>query len=88
MASYSSTGKKAYPPQSNVELRKLYKSIIACDAPEHVKQSLVFYLLSDLEGVSGKDAASQFAQDCFLSNKLVIFIDGIHSLDRSQFEVC
>ncbi|TID13945.1 hypothetical protein E2P81_ATG07012 [Venturia nashicola] len=79
-------GKKLYPPQSNVELRKLYKSIVAFDAPEHVKQSLVFYLLRDLVAFPGKDAASQFAEDCALPNKLVTFVEGIHNLDRSQFE--
>ncbi|KAE9972875.1 hypothetical protein EG327_009351 [Venturia inaequalis] len=83
---YISTGKKVYPPQTNVELRKLYKTIIASDVPEHVKQTIVFYLLSDLEVIPGKDAASQFVQDCFLPNKLITFVEGIHSLDRSHFE--
>lgn len=82
------TGKKVYPPHNNGELRKLFKSIVASDTPEHVKQSLVFYLLKDLEVTPGKNAAVQFAEDCFLPNKMVSFIEGVHSLDRLQFEVC
>ncbi|QDS71411.1 hypothetical protein FKW77_003250 [Venturia effusa] len=79
-------GKKVYPPQNNSDLRKLYKSLIASDAPEHAKQSMVFYLLKDLELGPGNSAATQFAEDCFLPYKLVTFIEGIHNLDRSQFE--
>lgn len=81
-------GKKSYPPQSNGDLRKLHKSITQTDAPEHVKQSLILYLLKDLDNLPGSNAASQFAENCFLPNKLLTFIEGIHSLDRLHFEVC
>ena len=76
---------KLYPPPSNKDLQNLYKRIVDSSAPDHQKQSLVYYILKDLS--LEKHSPEAFAERSYIPGKYQTFIDGIWNLDRLKLEV-
>jgi hypothetical protein len=79
-------GAKLYPPANNRDLRQLHHLVVTSTAQEHLKQSVIFYLLKDLS-TPEHNFASEFAEECFLSHKYWTFIEGLWSLDRLRYQV-
>jgi hypothetical protein len=74
-----------YPPASVEGLRNLHGKIVASKAPEHHKQSLIYYLLQDC--LEYPQAAEEFADGCLMSEKFIIYMKGLWFMDQIQFGV-
>ncbi|KAI9762742.1 MAG: hypothetical protein M1840_001151 [Geoglossum simile] len=72
-----------YPPASIEGLRSLHGKIVASKAPEHHKQSLIYYLLQDC--LEYPQAAEEFADGCLMSEKFIIYMKGLWFMDQIQF---
>ncbi|KAI9723612.1 MAG: hypothetical protein M1812_000912 [Candelaria pacifica] len=76
-------GIKLYPPQSNDELRRLHRTIIASSSPDHHKQSLLYYILKDCR--TSQDATGSFVEHFHLPEKYRTYMDGLWEMDRMHF---
>ncbi|MCJ1471590.1 hypothetical protein MMC13_000230 [Lambiella insularis] len=75
---------KLYPPHSNQDLQNLFDRIFHSSAPDHQKQSLIYYILKDL--AQEKHRPETFAAEAYLPSRYQIFIDGLWQLDRLKLE--
>lgn len=79
---------KYYPPKTNNDLRNLHKAIIETAGEDHVKLSILYYLLLDFDASTGRrDYSMSFEQRSFLPQKYQIYIKGLWHMDRMDFEV-
>ncbi|KAI9669168.1 MAG: hypothetical protein M1829_005169 [Trizodia sp. TS-e1964] len=76
---------KLYPPRSTQDLRALFDKLSASGAPEHYKQSLLFYLLLDCERAHAS-IASTFAKHVSLPPKYETYMRGLWALDNLLFK--
>ncbi|KAH0566394.1 hypothetical protein GP486_000216 [Trichoglossum hirsutum] len=72
-----------YPPTSIEGLRNLHGKIVASNAAEHHKQSLIFYLLQDC--LEYPQVAAEFADNCLMPANFVIYMKGLWLMDQIQF---
>lgn len=77
---------KLYPPHDNRGLRELHEAIVTSNIPLHHKQSLIFYLLCDLQ--TPEDEADGFAKACYLPKQYVTAMLGFWEMDRGEYRVC
>ncbi|PQE13350.1 ELYS-like domain protein [Rutstroemia sp. NJR-2017a BVV2] len=78
---------KYYPPKTNSDLRNLHKAIVETAGEDHVKLSILYYLLLDFDAPTGRrDYSMSFEQRSFLPQKYQIYIKGLWHMDRLDFE--
>jgi len=79
---------KLYPPKSNADLRSLHQAVVASNAADHHKISVLYYILLDTDTSTGKRYHSaSFEESSFLPAKYQIYMKGLWHMDRLEFEV-
>lgn len=69
-------------------MRKLHDAIISSNAADHVKISVIFYILLDFDAPTGRRVLStEFEKVTNLPHKYSIFMKGLWHMDRLEFDM-
>jgi hypothetical protein len=83
------TARALYPPKSDSTLRQLHQQIVTSNSiAAHHKLSILYYLLLDIDDLTGADnnsKAEAFASRSGLSSKYQILMRGLWYMDRHAF---
>ncbi|UNI17566.1 hypothetical protein JDV02_003896 [Purpureocillium takamizusanense] len=78
---------KTYPPKSESALRQVHQQICDAGMSMHHKQSLLYYILLDFDGASGRDAVSEaFAMGTGMPGTYQVFMKGLWYMDRQDYQ--